>query len=200
MVTGEIRDGQLVAGASRRLVLRSCLAIAATSVSTAAGAQSEGDPAKDMRPQPGDLLVFFDGEHEGAVVKPTDLKRDAPQELAWAFDPVKKIARDGSRLNMVVLMRFDPTTLGPTEAPRAAEGVVAYSAICTHQQCTVTDWLKTKQVMRCPCHQSEYDPRHGARVVGGPAPRSLPALPLKIADGALTVAAPFTSRVGGEKL
>jgi len=47
-------------------------------------------------------------------------------------------------------------------------------------------------VLQCPCHQSQYDLRHGAKVVGGPAPRSLPALPLKVTDGVLDIAGPFT--------
>jgi len=63
----------------------------------------------------------------------------------------------------------------------------------------VTDWLKSAQVLQCPCHQSRYDLRQGAKVVGGPAPRPLPALPLTLSDGALKVAGPFTDRVGGEK-
>jgi rieske iron-sulfur protein len=33
-------------------------------------------------------------------------------------------------------------------------------------------------------------------VIDGPTPRALPALPLKIVDGKLAVARPFTSRVG----
>jgi Rieske Fe-S protein len=33
-------------------------------------------------------------------------------------------------------------------------------------------------------------------VIDGPAPRALAALPLKIADGRLVVAKPFTARVG----
>jgi len=36
-------------------------------------------------------------------------------------------------------------------------------------------------------------------IVSGPAPRVLPALPLKIVDGTLVVARPFTSRVGFEQ-
>jgi Rieske Fe-S protein len=35
-------------------------------------------------------------------------------------------------------------------------------------------------------------------VVGGPAPRPLPALPLALKDGYLSVAGPFTSIVGFE--
>ena len=36
----------------------------------------------------------------------------------------------------------------------------------------------------------------GARVVAGPAPRRLPALPLKIVEGYVTAAGAFTSRAG----
>jgi hypothetical protein len=36
-------------------------------------------------------------------------------------------------------------------------------------------------------------------VVDGPAPRVLPALPLKIVDTKLVVAAPFTARIYFEK-
>jgi Rieske Fe-S protein len=56
-----------------------------------------------------------------------------------------------------------------------------------------------KQVLQCPCHQSRYDPKHGARVVFGPAPRALPALPLKVGDDSLLVAGPFIGRVGMAK-
>ncbi len=131
-------------------------------------------------------------------IKPADLKLGDDLTLAWAADPATKTARDGSRLNQILLMRFDAASLGSTEKTRAADGVVAYSAICTHQGCTVTDWLTGPQVLQCPCHQSHYDPRHGAPVVAGPAPRPLPALPLKLSQGVLVVASGFTDRVGGE--
>ena len=36
----------------------------------------------------------------------------------------------------------------------------------------------------------------GAKVIGGPAPRRLAALPLKIVDGQLIVAGVFTGRLG----
>jgi rieske iron-sulfur protein len=181
---------------SRRGMLCGCLVIAVEGTAGLARAD-DSDPARAMRPQPGDLLVFFDGNQEGAVIKAADLKPGDPPILAWAFDPKKKVPRDGSRLNQILVMRFDPAALGPTEAPRAAGGVVAYSAICTHQQCTVMDWLASKQVAQCPCHQSQYDLAHSANVVAGPAPRPLPALPLTMAGGIPTVAAPFTDRVGG---
>ena len=60
----------------------------------------------------------------------------------------------------------------------------------------VTDWLAEPKLLECPCHMSQYNPRADGALVAGPAPRALPALPLKIADGKLMVAKPFTSRVG----
>jgi len=55
-----------------------------------------------------------------------------------------------------------------------------------------------KDVFKCVCHNSEYDPRKSAQVIFGPAPRSLPALPLAAEDGALTVAAAFVGKVGAQ--
>jgi Rieske Fe-S protein len=149
-----------------------------------------------MRPQAGDLLIRFNGDQLGAVIAAADVKvGDAPM-IAWALDPATKRPRDGSRLNQVLLLRLDPSTLGAVTKTHAADGLVAYSAICTHAQCEVTGWLQDRQVLHCPCHQSEYDPRHDAKVVAGPAPRPLAALPLKIADGKPEVAKGFIGKVG----
>jgi Rieske Fe-S protein len=165
--------------------------------SVKARADEPVDPDRLKLAQPGDLLVAAGTDASTTPLKPDDIDLQDPM-LAWPFDPQKKIQRDGSRLNMVLLMRFDPSALGDVEKHRALGGLVAYSAVCTHQQCWVTDWLKSALVLQCPCHQSRYDLRDGGKVVGGPAPRPLPALPLKSSNGVLNVAGPFTDRVGGE--
>ncbi|OYV39951.1 MAG: hypothetical protein B7Z80_05870 [Rhodospirillales bacterium 20-64-7] len=161
----------------------------------AARAESD-DPKRMMRPQPGDFLIRAEGDQEGSLITAAEMKIGDPPVIAWAIDPATKLPRDGSRLNQVLLMRFDPAALGPRTKPHAADGIVAYSAICTHAQCTVTGWITDRQVLHCPCHQSEYDPRHNAKVVGGPAPRQLAALPLKISDGKPQVAGGFIGKVG----
>jgi rieske iron-sulfur protein len=186
------------AAPGRRVLLGGCLAMAA-GLSWPAQAGDADDPARTMRPQKGDLLVHFEGDHEGAVIKPTDLKAGDPPVTAWAFDPQKKVPRDGSRLNLILMVRLDPATITGEEEAHAAEGVVAFSATCTHQQCPVTEWLTGPRHFRCPCHQSEFDPAQNARVVAGPAPRPLPPLPLMIADGQLQVAGSFIGHVGGER-
>jgi Rieske Fe-S protein len=65
--------------------------------------------------------------------------------------------------------------------------VVAYSAICTHQACPVNQWSEEKKAMVYSCHAPTYDPKNGANVIFGPAPKSLAALPLKSESGLLIV-------------
>ena len=57
---------------------------------------------------------------------------------------------------------------------------VAYSAVCTHQGCTVK--YKGGQ-LACPCHGSVFDPANGAEVVAGPAPSPLPEISVKVEGG-----------------
>jgi Rieske Fe-S protein len=57
---------------------------------------------------------------------------------------------------------------------------VAYSAVCTHQGCTVA--FNNGQ-LACPCHGSVFDPANGAAVVAGPAPRPLPEIPVEVRGG-----------------
>ncbi|HSL00073.1 MAG TPA: Rieske (2Fe-2S) protein [Rubrobacteraceae bacterium] len=59
-------------------------------------------------------------------------------------------------------------------------GFVAYSAVCTHQQCTV-DYRGGQ--LACPCHGSIFDPANGAEVVSGPAQRPLPEIPVEVRGG-----------------
>lgn len=119
--------------------------------------------------------------------------------MAWAYDPVQKVVRSASRLNQLLLLRFDSSSLIADTRDRSASGVVAYTSICTHSGCDVDTWLDKEFHLFCSCHESKFDPRDGARVVDGPAPRPLPALPLTLVDGVLVVAKPFTAPVGFEK-
>ena len=57
---------------------------------------------------------------------------------------------------------------------------VAYSAVCTHQGCTVA---YNNGQLACPCHGSVFDPAHGAAVVNGPAQRPLPQIPVAVRGG-----------------
>jgi len=163
----------------------------------------EDQPGSDERPQKGDVLVFSEGEHSGEIIKPQNLKLGGPPVRAWPKDPATSVIRKGSRLNEVLLVRLDPAELDDETRARSADGFLAYSAICSHAGCPVTAWVQgaagDKDILKCFCHNSEYDPRQNAQVVFGPAPRRLASLPLAIADGSLKVAGTFVGKVGAQQ-
>ncbi len=66
----------------------------------------------------------------------------------------------------------------------ATNEVTVYSPICTHLGCGFR-WDGSARRFKCPCHGSEFDP--DGKVVGGPAPRPLDRLPVKIENGHLVV-------------
>ena len=85
-----------------------------------------------------------------------------------------------------------------------ADGIVAYSKICTHAGCAVTLY-RTPQfaptdpapALVCPCHYSTFDPAAGGAVLFGPAGRPLPMLPIRVdARGYLRAKGPFSGQVG----
>jgi rieske iron-sulfur protein len=150
------------------------------------------------RPKAGDLLVKA-GDAAKTALTPRDIQAGAPQTLAWPMDPAGRVVRSASRLNQVILLRLDAETMAAETRARAADGIVAYSSICSHTGCDVDDWEPAGHLLACQCHFSQFDPRDGAKVVDGPAPRPLPALPLTVVDGFLVVAQPFTAPIAFEK-
>jgi Rieske Fe-S protein len=176
---------------------RATLSFGATAL--VAPVASLGSPVDEaaLPPRTGDLLVFEEGSRAGAVIDPGGLRSGGPPVLAWAMEPHGRVVRNRFRTGQILLLRVSAGDLSEAEIPFAADGIVAFSAICTHAGCAVTGWQPAAGHLLCPCHGSVYDPAAGGRVVAGPAPRPLPALPLRIEQGALTVAGEFTGRIGG---
>ena len=188
---------------TRRWLLLTTLATGAFLTGGRFAAAQEDQPGSSDRPKKGDLLVVSEGERAGDVIKPDDLKLGEPPLHAWPKDPKTSVVRNGSRLNEILVIRLDSAEVDEETRLRSADGIVACSAICTHTGCSVTGWLKSetgdKDVLKCFCHNSEFNPRESAQVVFGPAPRRLAALPLAIADGSLTIAAAFVGKVGAQQ-
>jgi ubiquinol-cytochrome c reductase iron-sulfur subunit len=67
-------------------------------------------------------------------------------------------------------------------------GYLGFSKVCTHAGCPVGLYEHRTQQLLCPCHQSLFDVLSGAKPVFGPAPRSLPQLPIMIDDAGFIVA------------
>ena len=106
----------------------------------------------------------------------------------------------------VVLVRLAQDELHlPRELARyPADGIVAYSKICTHAGCAISLYRaplftpdEPGPALVCPCHYSTFDPATGAGVLFGPAGRPLPQLPLLVdRRGELRAAGDFSGPVG----
>ena len=106
----------------------------------------------------------------------------------------------------LIVVRLEPAELQlPAERKDwAPEGIVAYSKICTHAGCAVSEYrvptfapVEPKPALVCPCHYSTFDPAAAGHVLFGPAGRPLPQLPLQIdAAGHLRAGGNFSGAVG----
>ncbi|MFB6169928.1 MAG: ubiquinol-cytochrome c reductase iron-sulfur subunit [Haloarculaceae archaeon] len=125
----------------------------------------EGERIGTDRLGEGEVLTVFPESHPGVESAPTLLVRLAPDDYA--------------------------------ESMRSAtvEGYAAFSKVCTHAGCMVSDVEDTTFV--CPCHFGKFDPTRSAAVVGGPPPRPLPLLPLATdEEGALVSTGDFQGHIG----
>jgi rieske iron-sulfur protein len=179
---------------SRREVLKIA---AALGLAPALAAAQSSDP-RNARPQPGDRFVYSTGPNKGKPIAVSDVPLGGPHLSAYAQHPQSGVVRDGSRLNEVLLLRLDPQDLSAASRANAPQGYLSYTAICTHGGCSDWAWDNDRKMLKCPCHDSQFDPKDDARVVDGPATRRLPRLPVKVEDGALVVAGAFVGRVGAD--
>jgi Rieske Fe-S protein len=60
----------------------------------------------------------------------------------------------------------------------------AFTAVCTHQGCTVAG--VANGTITCPCHNSTFSAADGS-VTGGPAPSALAALPVTVSGTTISV-------------
>jgi Rieske Fe-S protein len=128
----------------------------------------------------GDPLIYATGARTGEAIVANDVQLGAPVQ---AFPEGK--ADDQN--NLVELVRIGEGT----------DGLVAFSAICTHLGCTVLAQLTDQGYIPCPCHGSLFDPADGAKPVGGPANRALPSLPISVDDqGAIIATGDFSGPIG----
>jgi rieske iron-sulfur protein len=144
----------------------------------------------------GDRLVFALGENANRPVTDGSFVQN---EAVLAFPEGKSDNHE----NLVLVCKLDPSLLkAPTNLAGIVGGVIAYSAICTHLGCTVRFSEEPMDAapfphIHCPCHSALFDPHRGGTVMGGPAPRPLPQLPVREGErGEIIVAGPFSAPVG----
>lgn len=116
------------------------------------------------------------------------------QENEVAPDAMNQLAKAATILINVPAEQFKPL---PGRENWHVGGVVAYSKICTHVGCPVALYEQTTHHILCPCHQSTFDATDGAKVIFGPAARSLPQLPIAVDDeGYLIATSDYREPVG----
>lgn len=184
---------------ARRSLLTGALALVALAPATAtrlAVAQEQTTATKTTRkPEPGDKLAFMLGPKEGQPIQPGDIEAGKEPTLAYPMDPHTGKALV-AKANLLTLVRLKPEELQPPSAKNAADGIVAFSSLCTHYGCPITTLHPSKTQIVCNCHGSIFDAANRGAVTQGPATRRLAMLPLAIQDGALVVAGKFDGPLG----
>ncbi len=154
-------------------------------------------PIRSLGPRPGSALSVTPWRRgsravdaEGRPVRAADLDLGSVQTIFPA-------GHAGSADAQAMIVRVDPDLLDPEVAERGADGLVAYSKVCTHLGCPVALYQQESQLLLCPCHQSTFEVLHGARPAFGPAARALPQLPLDVdGEGFVVARGDFPEAVG----
>jgi ubiquinol-cytochrome c reductase iron-sulfur subunit len=122
-------------------------------------------------------------DENGRPYRATDIEQD---DMYTAFAEGSDKEAMGSSVVLVRLSR-DQLDLPQGNDGYAADGIVAYSKICTHAGCAITLYRtplfapdEPRPALVCPCHYSAFDPGSGGTVLSGPAGRGLPMLPISI--------------------
>jgi thiosulfate dehydrogenase [quinone] large subunit len=120
----------------------------------------------------------------GAAVALSFLGKAFPKNSAKAVETkttagtaVKVLAL--SKIAVGQTHQFALSNGSPAVLFRTKTGVFAYSAVCTHQGCTVA-YKSSKKTLYCPCHGAEFDPFSNGKAVQGPARDPLTNVKVKV--------------------
>ena len=89
----------------------------------------------------------------------------------------------------VIIVRLQPDEVqNARQLEWGYEGIFVFSKICPHVGCPIGLYEQETHHLLCPCHQSTFDVLDGAKVIFGPATRSLPQLRITVNDAGYLVA------------
>ena len=155
---------------------------------------------EQLPPQVGDRFQITKGPLKGELLRPELLKVGEAPVIGFPFAPGEDVLRRKNRLNRLLMVALDPSGMEEETRARSANGVLIYSAICTHRGCTIQSWKPEEQLLRCHCHLSEFSPWDSAKPLTGPAKKPLAAVPVTLDDEGFVVAtAEFTRKPGASK-
>ena len=197
-----MKEGAGGAGLGRRKLIRNSLLGALAPLGLLAII-----PLRDLGPLPGAKLTgtaWGPGKRLvtdpiGDPIKAADIPIGGViHVLPAGVEEMEEVLNEKAKATAIV-MRLEPDELkqDPARADWSYNGIVAYSKVCTHVGCPVGLYEQQTHHLLCPCHQSQFDITHEARVIFGPAKRALPQLPITIdSEGYLIARSDFTEPVG----
>ncbi|MGH1417904.1 MAG: ubiquinol-cytochrome c reductase iron-sulfur subunit [Hyphomicrobiaceae bacterium] len=172
---------------------------AATAIGLPHAVRAETVAPNELFAQAGDRIQIIKGEMKGKLLRPEMLTEAAKPIEAFPFDPKNEVLRRRNRQNRLLVLRLNPDEMEASTRELSVEGVLAYSAICTHRACTIKAWKVEERHLRCHCHLTEFAALTGGTVMTGPAQRQLPMVPLGIDDDGFVIAkGGFTDKPGGK--
>ena len=114
------------------------------------------------------------------------LGRLLPKKSAAVSAGPAKIIEDAS-LAVGKIHNFTSKSGSPAVLFKSKTGVYAYSAVCTHEGCTV-QYNSASKNLQCGCHGAVFDPGKDGTVVTGPTNKPLPKIKVAV-EGAWIVEA-----------
>lgn len=185
----------------RRDLLKGCAFVGTAALVSAGGSLNAfAAGGRGLQPQPpgapqrGDTFVYSDGPNKGKEVMVADIVLDAPPITVQAKDETGTVRE--SEKATVLLYRVAPDNFPIDIKGDTVNGVIAFSAVCTHKGCMITDWDAANKQFVCPCHKAEFDPIQGGTNTGAMKTRDLPQIPVKDHDGKLMIGDAIVSWIG----
>jgi Rieske Fe-S protein len=160
-------QGRALTGGSRRQFIRLCAAIGLGAAGTSVMAACGSNAGSTER-----------GSGTGANL--ASERTTGGGSKVGKGQPIAKVSEVATN----EALRFtDASTGEPAVLLHLKSGsFVAYSAVCTHQGCTV-GYRPEMQMLVCPCHGGVFDPAGNASVQAGPPPTPLPELKVEARNG-----------------
>lgn len=138
---------------------------------------------------PGARMVLFDG----TLVKIGDISLNGFMTVY----PEHHTDVDSAADSAALLINLGEDVITDKIRPKAVQGYVVFSQICTHAGCPARLFSQQTRTLLCPCHQSQFAVLKGAKPVAGPATRSLPQLAISVdSDGYFRAVRDFDEPVG----
>jgi nitrite reductase/ring-hydroxylating ferredoxin subunit/uncharacterized membrane protein YphA (DoxX/SURF4 family) len=119
------------------------------------------------------------------TVAAVGLGRIFPKSAAAAVSATPQNIIEDSSLSIGETFNFTSKSGSPAVLFKSKTGVFAYSAVCTHEGCTV-QYNSASKNLQCGCHGAVFDPESDGNALSGPTNKPLPKIKVAV-EGAWIV-------------